>query len=385
MVNNLMSSIKIQQTWIRLALDLLVCGAVFARGVLDGIDTNTWLSLLGAEALLIASEPFITARWPGYTPVYLLGQTVLIGSALLNNDYEYVAVLFVILSAQTMRVYPSLAGLHWVGLFCVVIMVNFMIATGIDFGFILSLIYIGAIALVVSAVWGWKVANQTRDELQQAHQDLKDYAVHVEALSTMQERDRLARELHDSVTQTIFGMMLNAESAQTLYKRIPDTPDELGILINRLQEQAQAALTEMRLLVSQMRRVDDDLILVLRQHIAGLARHSNLHVNLRTEHELSDLTSNQQQEIFRIIQEALNNVIKHAATNRAEVRLTGDLAGLHVTIEDQGCGFDITDPAAGLGILGMRERATALGGQLRITTAPQHGTRITINIPKENA
>jgi signal transduction histidine kinase len=152
------------------------------------------------------------------------------------------------------------------------------------------------------------------EALQQRLKELQEYATQAEELAAVQERNRLARELHDSLTQTIFSMTLTAETARILLER---DPSQSAPHLTLLQELAQSALSEMRALIQQLRPSpveEGGLVSALQQHLAALERREGLKVSLQVEGE-GQLLRDQEEGLFRIVQEALNNVVKHAQTS----------------------------------------------------------------------
>src|SRR6266516_4610402 len=204
-------------------------------------------------------------------------------------------------------------------------------------------------------------------------------------LSVAEERTRLARELHDSLTQTLFSLSLATESAAALAG--PRTDPRLAEQLDRTRELARAALAETRSLVSTLRPPDleaEGLAVALRKRVDLLRRvhHVAIGLTLRGPGRLPDRTL--QREVLRVATEALSNALQHAAATRIDVTLDtgGDL--LRLTVADDGVGFDLPATARAsrrLGLTSMRERAEALGGVLHIDTAPGAGTRVTLEVP----
>jgi len=153
---------------------------------------------------------------------------------------------------------------------------------------------------------------------------LQAYAAQVEELTSVEERNRLDRELHDSVTQTIFSMTLTSESARIFLER---DPAKAAVQLDRLQSLSKDALAEMRYLISQLRPktvAEEGLIPALRRHIAERQDQDGLSVSLYLEGNddgEGHLPPDTEKALFRIVQDALNNVVKHAETDRAEVTL----------------------------------------------------------------
>jgi nitrate/nitrite-specific signal transduction histidine kinase len=202
-------------------------------------------------------------------------------------------------------------------------------------------------------------------------------------LAIVEERTRLARELHDSVTQSLFSIVLNAEAANTL---LPTEPDRSSEAIQRLQEIAQDALAEMRSLIHELRPPslgEQDFESALERYINVIRKRYSLDVRLKIRGELG-LSREFEQALYRIVQEALNNVVKHAEADRAEIELVLQEQGVWLLIEDNGVGFDSSQAPQQerhFGLDSMRERAESLGGLFEIESAPQKGTRIRVDIP----
>lgn len=202
-------------------------------------------------------------------------------------------------------------------------------------------------------------------------------------LSIVEERNRLARELHDSVTQRLFGVALAAESASTLLER-----DREGAAaeLKRVSDLAREAMEELRAVVFELRPGSleaEGLATVLRKHVEVLRRVSGQRIELYAC-DMPKLGANPATQVLRIAQEALGNALRHAGARRIEVLLQGAGDKLIVTVTDDGCGFDPAGPEVRgqrLGLTSMRERATELGGTLTVTSAPGEGTTVRLEVP----
>ena len=197
-------------------------------------------------------------------------------------------------------------------------------------------------------------------------------------LSVVAERNRLALELHDAVSQKLFGLVLSAEAAETLLERDPGAAAEQ---VAKLQALAQEALDELRTLVFELRPPDlerDGLGGALRKHVELLRRLGRQEIELELEGELpTDATRDR--EILRIAQEALQNALRHARAEHIAVRVSADDGRVLLEVDDDGAGFEPDAPEARsrrLGLTSMEERARRLGGKLQIRSAPNAGTTI---------
>ena len=202
-------------------------------------------------------------------------------------------------------------------------------------------------------------------------------------LSVVAERNRLALELHDAVSQKLFGLVLSAEAAGTLLDRDPAAARDQ---VERLQALAQDALEELRSLVFELRPVDlelDGLGGALRKHVGLVGRLEGLEIELTIENEpLADPARDL--EVLRIAQEAIQNAVRHSEARHVTVVLRGDGKRLLLEIVDDGVGFD---PAAEgirsrrLGLTSMDERAARLGGTLEIRSAAGTGATVRLEAP----
>jgi signal transduction histidine kinase len=200
-------------------------------------------------------------------------------------------------------------------------------------------------------------------------------------LSIVAERNRLALDLHDAVSQKLFGLVLDAETAGTLLER--DPAGARG-QVAKLQALARETLDELRSLVFELRPPDlekDGLGGALRKHVELLRRLEQHEIELVVADDPpADAVRNG--EILRIAQEALQNAVKHAHAQHVTVRLGSRDGGLLLEVEDDGVGFD---PAASearsrrLGLTSMEERAERLGGTLEIHSAPGAGTTVRLH------
>jgi len=202
-------------------------------------------------------------------------------------------------------------------------------------------------------------------------------------LATLQERQRLARELHDSVAQALYSIALSARTARTLLDR---DPGKLAEPLDHLSSLAHAAQAEMRALIFALRPESlaiEGLVMVLKKQAEAIQARYGLPVVMELGAEPS-LPIMVKEVLYRIAQEALHNSVKHARATTVEVRLRVLATGIMLEVIDNGVGFDPEQSFPGhLGLQSMRERATPLGGTLEITSSPGRGTHIRAVIPQQ--
>jgi signal transduction histidine kinase len=201
-------------------------------------------------------------------------------------------------------------------------------------------------------------------------------------LSVVEERNRLARELHDSVTQRLFGVAFAADAAARLLDR---DREEAGRELNRVRDLARDAMQELRSLVFELRTADleaEGLATTLGKHVDILRRAYGRDVDLTVEGE-PRLEPARALEVFRVAQEALTNAIKHSDARAISVHLIAQDGRIRLRVADDGVGFDPRAPvlrARRLGLTSMEERAAGLGGSLTIRSRPGEGTLVSLEL-----
>jgi PAS domain S-box-containing protein len=203
--------------------------------------------------------------------------------------------------------------------------------------------------------------------------------------AALEERQRLARELHDSVSQALYGIALGAKTARNL---LDQNPERVADPLEYVLSLAEAGLAEMRALIFELRPESleaEGLVAALKKQAAALrARHEiGVETTLCDEPEASPEAK---ETVYRIAQEALHNTVKHAWANNVEIRMECESDWLNLEVSDNGVGFDATSDFPGhLGLRSMRERAERLGGTLEVEAAPGRGTTIRARIPTQRA
>jgi signal transduction histidine kinase len=209
-----------------------------------------------------------------------------------------------------------------------------------------------------------------------------------EANAGLMERQRLARELHDSVSQALFSMTLHARAAERHLVAAGLDPDGAAAgEVARLRELTQGALAEMRALIFELRPgalAEEGLSAALAKQAAALSAREQVRVEVDAPSERVPLPPDVEEHVYRLALEALNNAVKHAQPRSLRIRisLTDGSRDLTVTVTDDGAGFDPAVSRPGhLGLRTMRERAAAVGGRLDVESAPGSGTRVTVTVP----
>lgn len=201
--------------------------------------------------------------------------------------------------------------------------------------------------------------------------------------AVMEERSRLARDLHDSVTQLLYSATLIAAAGRESHHN--GNSAQAGKCLVELGEIAQQALKEMRLLIFELRPPSlkrEGLVGTLQERLDTVEGRANVNTQLLVD-DLPQLTEKAQDALYYVAQEALNNALKHASASTLEVMLETTANHVVLTIADDGTGFnpDTLKGCGGLGLVSMRERAALFGGELSVDSSPHEGTRIRARLP----
>jgi len=208
---------------------------------------------------------------------------------------------------------------------------------------------------------------------------LHEQAKHV---AVLEERQRLARDLHDSVTQSLYGLNLYAEAAAGHLAL--GQLDQARQHLDDIQKTAQESLTEIRLLIYELRPPileEEGLVVALQNRLYSVESRAELKSNLKSNLE-KRLPLSVEEGLYRIAQEALNNTIKHAHAKKIDVSVLKDKGTVTMEISDNGIGFDPTTACRDgcLGILSMQERASVQDWDFSLESSPDTGTRIRVEI-----
>lgn len=205
-------------------------------------------------------------------------------------------------------------------------------------------------------------------------------------LASLEERQKLARNLHDSVSQALYGIALGARTAHALLEREPALADGKGLLTEPLHytlSLADAALAEMRALIFELRPESlqqEGLVAALTKQADSLRVRHQIEVECRLGEE-PEVSLEAKEALYRIAQEALHNVAKHARARRVTLELVHGDGQVRLAVCDDGVGFDPGGPFPGhLGLESMRERAARLGGGLAVESSPGHGACVRVHL-----
>ncbi|MGB0389228.1 MAG: sensor histidine kinase [Ardenticatenaceae bacterium] len=213
--------------------------------------------------------------------------------------------------------------------------------------------------------------------LSEANAQLRDQASTREELTISQERNRMARELHDTLAHTLSGLSVQLQAVKAYWQVDPLASQEM---LDGALAATRSGLQETRRALKALRATPLEnlgLLLAIRELAESAAERGKLELELSFTDPLPFLTAEISQCIYRVAQEAITNVLYHANAKRLSVEIRGNNDEVQLKIEDDGVGFDVNRQYTGhWGVQGMRERAQQVGGRLEIKSQPHHGTTI---------
>ena len=368
------------QDWLRLAL---LTGAIAVFFALDRVEYR----LFGEETPLRAALILFVIR------------ILLYEAVVWSDDYRFSLLLTLFLVLQGLWYFGSLIGAELAILACLDYALHQMALTPnwvrnpdnlqSDLVFLLALGFI----LAVGQVLVREKASRTRSEsllaeLEEAHQQLRLYAGQVEELATAKERNRLAREIHDSLGHYLTIINVQLEKALSYRDRNPEEEEQAVRDAKRL---ASEALQDVRRSVSALRAANEPFVLIpALQALVDRLRRAQLAVEIRIEGREEGYSQQALMALFRVAQEGLTNIQKHAHTALARLDVHFGEAEATLRLSDDGPGFDLAELSAlrpgregSYGLQGVRERLELVGGAVQVETGPGQGTILSATVPKD--
>jgi NarL family two-component system sensor histidine kinase YdfH len=325
---------------------------------------------------------------------YLLLQAVLVFAIGYLTQLEGLIIgLYLALVGESAGIlWPDRRAIVLAATFYIVLLVlNIITVWGVDVLVEMVLVLTLLLAFVLVYVISYIRQVQAREdaqvllqELEEAHRQLKEYAAQVEALTISQERQRMARELHDTLAQGLAGLILQLEAA--------DSHLEVGnqaraqAVVQQAMQRARTTLREARRAIQALRPAaleQGNLVEALGQEVEQFSATAGIKATFEVSGAPPGVAPETALDILRIVQEALSNTARHAQASHVLVRLATDGEGLQVAIKDDGLGFD---PSKGLdrpgcfGLAGMRERAERIGGTLQVDSQEDRGTSVVLSV-----
>lgn len=350
-----------------------------------------WLAsgLLAAFAVVYSLRERIVGRWSRGAYLYTTLETLLIVALLAIPPHQLIAVvLFFVLSAEVTMMYRPRVVAAWIGIFSLITLAAHVAAAGPG-GWVAVPIYVAGYIFFASFAQQTARAESARAEserllaeLQAAHHQLQVYAAQVEELAVQQERNRLAREMHDTLGHRLTVSAVQLQAAQRL---ISGAPDRAMQMVGAVLEEIREGLGELRRTVATLGApVEADLALgpALKRLAIRFEAATGIAVHLTVAEDLPELASHYRHALYRGAQEGLTNIQKHAAARDAWVDLSRHNGAVALLVRDNGVGLDSNDDdTVGFGLHGLRERAAQLGGHLTVQSTSGGGAELVLTLP----
>lgn len=352
-------------------------------------DFRLWLSVVLAALYLFLTWgiEFVETLWLSNLKIGLLMLIPL--TLILVGINGFTAVLmFFVLSATVMYTLPERNGYIWLGILGLIIILVY-ITVWADHGNVLTsigtvagILFVGSAASSqVKAIEAEIESRRLLNELEHAHQQLQNQAAQAEELAITNERNRLAREVHDTLGHKLTVAAVQLEGAQKLINSDPNRAEEM---VATVREQVLLGLSELRKTVSTLRApVEEELSLsnALPRLVRNFEDATSIKTTLTIAAEVPPLPSDYRHTLYRSAQELLTNIQKHAQADQAWLALSVVDAEFVLTIEDNGRGFSEMTEQSGFGLQGIRERVTHLGGEVKINKRAGGGTLVNASLP----
>ena len=365
----------------------LTLGAVAISGLL-ALETSRsrWIAgvLLIAFGILLALALRIENE-ERYVHLYFAAQTLVSGSLFsLQPDHSPFGALFFVLSAQVMLLLPLRPAALWIAAFIVLTGISFVHFFG-WIGLLWLLPNIGGYLFFATFGNLWRQAELARRRSQQLLEELQVAQRQRQDLAVAEERNRLAREMHDSLGHRLTVAIVQLEGAQRL---IPTAPDRAAHMIGTMRDEMKEALAELRHTVAALREpLEDAEAAPLAQALTRLAQtfrdSTGLAVHLDLPDSLPDVPEAHWLALYRAAQESLTNAQRHAAAKQVWLALSAANDHITLTAADDGKGFGVQTATreGGYGLRGLRERAVQLGGELVLEGRPGGGAQVRFSLP----
>lgn len=283
---------------------------------------------------------------------------------------------------------PLRQSVYWIAAFAAVTAISFAAGVSLSEGLVALFLYgvlyafLGAFAGALARADAARRDSQALlAELQQAHDQLQEYALRVEEMAVVEERNRLAREMHDTLGHRLTVASVQLEAAERL---CPSDAEKAASMVCTVREQVREALGELRNTVAALRApIEADLHLrsALRRLIEHFEKATGLTVNRVLPEEMPPLPDAYRLALFRAAQEALSNVQKHAGASQVWLVLTAADEAVSLLVSDDGKGLAPSTDLNGFGLQGLGERAGQLGGELHVEPRPGGGTQLSFRLP----
>lgn len=322
---------------------------------------------------------FRTGFYERSPAAYFGAQTMVLGMLFIlkSGASDAFNFMFYILTVQVAVVLNIRAAAIWAGIFLIMTSLAVLNSRGWEGGYA---IFFYLTVFIVCVILGNTVQQTelTSERNRRLVEELTETQQKLQELAVVEERNRLARDLHDSVKQQVFAISMQLSAARTILSE----SDKAYSSVTEAERLAQQAGAELTTLINALRPpelVNKPLSIALREHVEAWSRQNDIASEVDID---STVSVNQQTEqaLFRVAQEALANVARHSRAGRVTVRLKSENGNVVLMIEDNGIGYDARRTTKGIGLDSMKERLAGVHGELEISSSKSQGTRVVATV-----
>jgi signal transduction histidine kinase len=373
---------------------LVAAGVVGLRFDPPSTAPLRWAVIVLLAAIAVVQLRIPKADGPRWTiHLYLTIHGGLVAALMfIQPGWTMYPVLYVAPITWGLLALPGRAGAAWIGIYTLVTAASFAVGMNLNEGLIGLFLYgvlyafFGAFARALARADAARRESQSLLEaLREAHLQLQEHALRAEEMAVVEERNRLAREMHDTLGHRLTVASVQLEAAERL---CPTDPGRAESLVGTVREEVREALSELRATVATLRTpIEADLQLrsALRRLMEHFEEVTGLSVHRVLPEEMPALTAVHRLTLYRAAQEALTNIQKHAEASRVWLVLTVTDGAITLLVGDDGRGISRMPDQAGFGLQGLRERVEQLGGELHLEPRPGGGTQLSFRLPLPQA
>lgn len=360
-------ALALTQSWSLLLVAILLALSLTLRNIprLQGLSWRVTLPWVSVDALIWLAAQSINWQSPAVNAGIILAiDAAIVGWRLRQGALHWGAVAVILIAGPLLTGAVPLSGM---GAYLAPLIPGLLIS----YGFVYLLIRVQESNLK---------AQQARAEAELANRQLREYASQIEELAIARERNRLAGEVHDSVAHTFTGILMQMDLIERLQEQ---NPEQARAAIGRVRAHASEALTEVRRSVHALRpeRLGSAQgIAAIHQLVLDFGTNTGVKTDWQVEGLPVELTASQELCLFRSVQEGLTNALRHGFATQVWVTTTFRTEAVLLSLDDNGrAPKKATDP--GIGLLGLRERAGLLGGEVTAGPRPEGGWHLQVRLP----
>jgi signal transduction histidine kinase len=359
-------------------ISLVVMSLLAVRG-LPTLQSQLMLLGLSAAFGLLYRFVFRTGRYEKTPVIYFGSQFIVLALMLLlvKTSVDAINFIFLILSIHAALVLTRKAAALWIAVYYMTVSAAVFIRSGSN-GYYAAAFYLVAYAICGFFGYILQQADLSRQHNQELVEELQSTQLKLKELAVLEERNRLARELHDSVKQQVFAISMQLSAARNTLSE----SDKAYASVMEAERLAQQAGAELTTLIHELRPPTLEhrtLSAALQRHLAEWSRQNEIEVESNIEDNLS-VPLPVEQVLFRVAQESLANVARHSKATRVLVTLANENDEVKLIVEDNGIGFDPDNAVKGVGLDSMSERLEAVGGHLEVSSRKTKGTCLTATV-----